>query len=274
MIEKAKSFSEKFDRAAKEYFAHRRAETKNVGPLLDSIEYSFFNGGKRFRPLLCYAAGEAMGLEADHITPFAMALEAIHTYSLIHDDLPCMDNDDFRRGQPTNHKQFSEDMALLAGDALLTEAFLILARAYPDCSGPLIEALSEGAGLAGMIRGQVLDLGLGAPVESLSDLIHLHEMKTGQLIALCFVGPALIANHSASDYYELGLQLGLAFQIKDDLLDIEEEDAASFINFLGPKGTEQHLQSLTEKINNQLESTNLKTPFLQDLISFNLSRQK
>ncbi len=274
MIEAAEKYSQSFEQASKEYFAHRRAEASNVSTLLDSMEYSFFNGGKRFRPLLCYAVGEALGLQEGQVTPFAMAVEAIHTYSLIHDDLPCMDNDEMRRGQPTNHIQFSEDMALLAGDALLTEAFLMAARAYPELAGVMVEHLSKAAGLSGMIRGQVLDLGKGAPTNSLSDLIHLHEMKTGQLIGLCFAGPALIAKRDPQDFYELGMQLGLAFQIKDDLLDAEDEDDASFINFLGPVGSEQHLQSLTEKIFNQLNELNLDSAFLKDLIHFNFSRQK
>lgn len=274
MTEKANQYLLAFDHAAKEYFAHRRAEAAKVNPLLDSMEYSFFNGGKRFRPLLCYAVGEALGLEEGEITPFAMAVEAIHTYSLIHDDLPCMDDDDSRRGQPTNHIQFSEDMALLAGDALLTEAFLIVAKAYPDKAGALIELISSAAGLSGMIKGQVLDLGRGEPIESLSDLIHLHEMKTGQLIALCFTGPGALVARQGHDLYELGLQLGLAFQVKDDLLDANEGDQASFVNFLGETGTHQQLQSITERIENLMKSAGLKSPFLEELIRFNFSREQ
>jgi geranylgeranyl diphosphate synthase type II len=274
MMEQAKYLKEVFERSAREYFAHRRAETPNVSALLDSIEYSFFNGGKRFRPLLCYGVGEALGLSEGHVTPLAMAVEAIHTYSLIHDDLPCMDDDHERRGQPTNHIQFSEEMALLAGDSLLTEAFLMLAQAYPEHASPLIEQVSQAAGLRGMIRGQVLDLGLGQPVECLADLIHLHEMKTGQLIALCFVGPAILAGRPSQEFYELGLQLGLAFQVKDDLLDAEGEEEVSFIRFLGEEGSRQHLQSLTEKLATQLKSSGLRSPFLIDLIQYNFSRAK
>lgn len=274
MNDEINSFLQTFDLASKEYFAHRRAEAKDVPGLIDSIEYSFFNGGKRFRPLLCYALGQALDLHEKQITPFAMALEAIHTYSLIHDDLPCMDNDDERRGMPTNHIQFSEDMALLAGDALLTEAFLILAKAYGSDAGPLIELLSEGAGLNGMIRGQVLDLGKGEAINSLGDLINLHELKTGRLIALCFEAPATLAGRDRADFRQLGLMLGLAFQIKDDLLDAEEEDQASFLNFLGHQGTEQYLESLTEKIYASLAELNLSTSLLKQLIDFNFSREK
>ena len=274
MIEKAKADKDYFEQWTKEYIAHRKAEAKDVHSLFNAMEYSFFNGGKRFRPLLCFAVGEALGLKRENVVAFAAAVEMIHTYSLIHDDLPCMDDDNERRGKPTNHIQFSEDVALLAGDSLLTEAFLIVAKAYPELSADLIEKLSLAAGLSGMIRGQVLDLGKGQPTESLSDLIHLHEMKTGQLIALCFTGPGILAGRTESELYELGLHLGLAFQVKDDLLDIDENDQASFINFLGKEGTEQHLQGLTERINGQLKASSLETPFLTELIQYNFSRTK
>lgn len=272
MIEEAKAYLEAFNKTSKEYFAHRKAEASDVAQLLESIEYSFFNGGKRFRPMLCYAVGEALGLGEKQITPWAMAVETIHTYSLIHDDLPCMDNDDERRGQPTNHKKFSEDMALLAGDSLLTESFLIVAKSYPEKASSLVELLAEGSGLNGMIRGQVLDLGRGQKIEELNDLINLHQLKTGQLISLCFTGPALIAGRKIGEMNELGLQLGLAFQVKDDLLDIDEADVASFIQFLGKKGTQDYLESLTEKIFNQLKILNLDKSFLRSLIEFNFSR--
>jgi len=202
-----------------------------------------------------------------------MAVECIHTYSLIHDDLPCMDNDDVRRGQPTNHKRFSEDIALLAGDALLTEAPLILARAYGERSGILIESLCHAAGASGMIRGQVLDLGHGDRVDSLESLIHLHEQKTGQLMAACFVGPALILQKPHKELAELGFLLGLAFQVKDDVLDSHQEDNQSFVAFLGLEGAENYLQSLTEKIHRALKEFDMDTPFLKELIEYNLNRK-
>ena len=269
----ATPFIEKFNAAAREYFAHRRVEAKDVSPLLDSIEYSLFNGGKRFRPLLCYAVAEALGLGTSHITSFAMAVECVHTYSLIHDDLPCMDDDDIRRGQPTNHKKFTEGLALLAGDSLLTESFLMLAKAYPEECARLIEILSEGSGLNGMIRGQVLDLGKGDKVESLSDLINLHELKTGRLIAMCFEGPAVLADKSSLAMRDLGLMVGLAFQVKDDLLDAEDGDLASFVRILGVEGTQQYLDSLTEKIKRALKDLDLEKEFLLTLIDFNSSRK-
>lgn len=272
MIEKAKADKDYFEQWTKEYIAHRKAEAKDVHSLFNAMEYSFFNGGKRFRPLLCFAVGEALGLKRENVVAFAAAVEMIHTYSLIHDDLPCMDNDSERRGLPTSHIKFSEDMALLAGDALLTEAFKVVASYYPNQCGPLVSMLSEGAGPNGMIRGQVLDLGNGMPITNLSELINLHELKTGRLIALCFQGPAHLANQKVSPYFELGLMAGLAFQVKDDLLDIEEEDQASFIAFLNEEGSRSHLQSLTEKIQNSLAELDLNTEYLSELINYNLQR--
>lgn len=274
MIEISRSFLDEFDSQSRNYFAHRRAEAKDVPQLLDSVEYSFFNGGKRFRPMMCYAVADALGLDPKKVTGFAMALECIHTYSLIHDDLPCMDDDNERRGQPTNHVKFSEDTALLAGDSLLTEAFKILAEFYPENCGPLVSILSEGSGLNGMIRGQVLDLGKGSPVNELSDLINLHELKTGRLIALCFQGPCLLAGKNPKASQELGLMVGLAFQVKDDLLDAEEDGEQSFIHFLGKQGTENYLASLTEKIFSQLQELDLNKAFIAELINFNLNREK
>ena len=224
--------------------------------------------------MLCYATGEALHLSPQDILPWALALEAIHTYSLIHDDLPAMDNDDLRRGLPTNHMKFSEDIALLAGDALLTEAFLMIAQGggYGEHTGPLIELLSEGVGLKGMIRGQILDLGQGSQVATMEDLIHLHELKTGCLIALCLTGPALLTGQKLQGFQQLGLKLGLAFQIKDDLLDAHEDSSMSFIHFLGVEGSKQYLDSLTREIENSLEGLKINKPRLKELIQFNGSR--
>lgn len=272
MMEQANQLVEAFNRSVKEHFAHRRASSSDIPKLHDAMEYSLLSGGKRFRPLLCFAVAEAVGLNHSDVTPFAMAVESVHTYSLIHDDLPCMDDDAERRGLPTNHIKFGEDVALLAGDALLTEAFYILAKAYPDKCSDLTSMVSEASGLMGMIRGQVLDLGHGNETASLSDLIHLHEMKTGQLIALCFAGPAVIAGNDPKPMEELGFLIGLAFQVKDDLLDVEDGDLASFISFLGVEGTQSHLQSLTEKIHAKMDDLDLSHPFLRSLIDFNLNR--
>ncbi len=265
---------EEFEVVAKEYFAHRRAEAKDVALLIDSIEYSFFNGGKRFRPMLCFAVADAYGVAPKDIISFALAIECIHTYSLIHDDLPCMDDDNERRGQPTNHIKFSEDTALLAGDSLLTEAFRVLSFDVSPHSLELVKLLSEASGLNGMVRGQVLDLGKGEPIESLGQLIKLHELKTGCLISMAFEGPAVVANKYTPALKDLGKKVGLAFQIKDDLLDEDENEELSFISFLGKKGTQDYLSSLSERIEGDLTSLEINTPLIPELVSFNISRQK
>ena len=299
-----------FENFARKYFSQRKTSVQNTLPLMEAIEYSFFSGGKRFRPLLCYAVGEAFKLTPERISAFALAVECIHTYSLIHDDLPCMDNDDTRRGQPTTHKKFSEDLALLAGDSLLTESFAILSEFYPDKAGDLIRQVADHSGLSGMIYGQIIDMGHGKPIQSLDDLIKLHKLKTGKLMALCFQGPFILAKNEKSygpnelkpkedefnkepqisnqpkqtekksfsqtqkELGELGLDLGLAFQIKDDLLDFKEDESSGFVSFLGLDKTRDYLKSLNQKIKTSLKTLGLDSEIMETLVEFNKKRQK
>lgn len=266
------TFLATFENAMKLHWAHQKIEVADAQLLIDAMEYSTGTGGKRFRPQLCAAVGVGVGLTTTQILPWSLAIEMIHTYSLIHDDLPALDNDDYRRGHKTCHKQYNEAMAILAGDALLTEAFGVVASSYGDKTQHLIQVLVQAAGARGMIRGQVIDLKMGAPIDSLSDLIRMHELKTGELIAACFTGPAVMAGRLVSDFKELGLTLGLAFQVKDDLLDAEKNEEASFINFLGFEATQSYLQSLTEKIHLKMQELGLVSPVLQHLIDFNFHR--
>ncbi|MGB9604731.1 MAG: polyprenyl synthetase family protein [Bryobacteraceae bacterium] len=194
-----------------------------------AMRYSVFAGGKRIRPILCLAAAEAVGAEAPGAMDAACALELVHTYSLIHDDLPALDNDDFRRGRPTCHKQFGEAMAILAGDALLTLAFQVLARACcsdPQARSRLVEELSTAAGTpGGMIAGQVEDLqGEGkTPTPELLETIH--RAKTGALLTASVRMGAICAGAAEDELAALsryGWHIGLAFQIVDDLLDVEQ----------------------------------------------------
>jgi geranylgeranyl diphosphate synthase type II len=197
--------------------------------IFKAMRYSLFAGGKRIRPILCMAASEAVGGSADAVIPVACALECIHTYSLIHDDLPAMDNDDFRRGRPTNHKVFGEDIAILAGDALLTEAFSILSDAgrLPGMKTArlllVIRDIARAAGAWGMIGGQVMDVhSEGKPVGM--DVLHeMHVRKTGAMIRVSVTAGAFLAGAgdeqlSALDNY--GSRVGLAFQIADDILNV------------------------------------------------------
>jgi geranylgeranyl diphosphate synthase type II len=187
-----------------------------------SERYSIFAGGKRLRPALCLAAYEACGGKGDEILPAACALEMVHTFSLIHDDLPCMDDDDFRRGRPTNHKVFGEAMAVLAGDALLVQAFELVARGgNAACALTLAESL----GSRGMLGGQVMDIlseGKPAGLETV-EFIHLH--KTAALIAGSLVMGAQMAeaaDGAVEGLRAFGVKIGLGFQIVDDCLDLEQ----------------------------------------------------
>ena len=208
-------------------------ETKQIAPrLVESILYSVHAGGKRIRPLLLLELLEAFHapiLEAHF--QVAAALEMIHTGSLIHDDLPAMDNDDYRRGQLTNHKKFGEDLAILAGDSLFLDAFGCVAEADLSASirVQLIALLSDASGTAGMVAGQVLDMeGEGASL-TLDQLQVIHANKTGRLLAYPFQAAGILLELEpavATLLEEIGLHLGLAFQIRDDILDVTADFAS------------------------------------------------
>lgn len=200
--------------------------------IYEAVRYSVFNGGKRIRPILCLAAAEAVGGDLASAMPVACALELIHTYSLIHDDLPAMDNDDFRRGKPTCHKVFGEDMAILAGDALLTEAFVLLSRAEKvRLSGfsaerrlAVIQEIAYAAGICGMVGGQALDVLSGKSESGEDTLREIHRRKTGALIVAAVKSGAIIFNagkDKIQSLAEYGINAGLAFQIADDILNVE-----------------------------------------------------
>ncbi len=196
-------------------------------PLREAMEYSLMAGGKRIRPVLLLAAGMGVGGAEDALMPFACAVEYIHTYSLVHDDLPAMDDDDFRRGKPTSHKVFGEGTAILAGDALLTEAFRVmaespLAHADPARAIRAIADLARAVGAAGMVGGQQMDLSAesGNAVAAQVDEIELR--KTAALLASCARTGAILGGGSADQVEalgEYGTRLGLLFQVTDDILD-------------------------------------------------------
>lgn len=191
-----------------------------------ALRYAVFNGGKRIRPLLTYAAAEAIETAAEDVDPMAAAVELIHCYSLVHDDLPAMDDDDLRRGKPTLHKAFDEATAILAGDALLTLAFEGMGRA--DATAAAIVELASAAGSSGMVGGQAMDLAFEATRPTRDSLEAMFRKKTGALIRAAVVMPAAHrppddpVRQALIDYSEA---IGLAFQIVDDLLDIEGSTA-------------------------------------------------
>ena len=194
-----------------------------------AVRYSVFNGGKRIRPILCLAAAEAIGGDLGPAIPVACALELIHSYSLIHDDLPAMDNDDFRRGKPTCHKVFGENIAILAGDALLTEAFVLLShvekvRLSAERRLAVIQEIAKAAGICGMVGGQALDVLSGKSVSDENALHEIHRRKTGALIVAAVKSGAIIFNARKDKIQalaEYGINVGLAFQIADDILNVE-----------------------------------------------------
>ncbi|MEN6509312.1 MAG: polyprenyl synthetase family protein [Smithella sp.] len=197
--------------------------------LHNAMRYSVFAGGKRIRPILCLAALEACGGDMAPAMPVACALELIHTYSLIHDDLPAMDNDDFRRGKPTSQKVFGEALAILAGDALLTEAFVLLSRAEKvrlaaEKRLAVIQEIANAAGVAGMVGGQALDIRTGKNSPDFEGLQCIHRLKTGALIAVAVKAGAILAGANDDKIQSLnvyGSHLGIAFQIADDILNVE-----------------------------------------------------
>jgi geranylgeranyl diphosphate synthase type II len=198
--------------------------------LIKAMRYSLFAGGKRLRPILCIAGAETVGGLGREVLPVACALELIHTYSLIHDDLPLMDDDDLRRGKPTNHKVFGEPIALLAGDGLLTEAFNLMTSA--DISGKIspqtllraISLISRAAGYDGMVGGQAVDIQWEGKKADLPVVKFMHIHKTGALITASVASGAILGGADGSQIEAItsyGEKIGLAFQISDDILDIE-----------------------------------------------------
>ena len=202
--------------------------------ILDAMKYSLLAGGKRIRPILTLAATESVGGAPERALPAACALEMIHTYSLIHDDLPAMDNDDLRRGKPTCHIAFDEATAILAGDALLTMAFEMLSSIDPEQTEshpvwlPVIHTIARSAGYLGMIEGQMQDIESEGRQLSRTELENMHALKTGALIEASVHAGALIGNGSAKQIEKLGIyarNIGLAFQVTDDILNVVGDPA-------------------------------------------------
>ncbi len=231
------------------------------GVLRDAMNYSIFAGGKRIRPILAIASYEAVGGQSTTILPVASALELIHTYSLIHDDLPAMDNDDLRRGRPTSHKVFGEAVAILAGDALLTEAFHLLVsegldRVSPDTRIRLIREIADASGACGMVGGQTVDILSEGKGPDKNILYYIHTKKTGALIKASVRVGAILAGASDDELYALtkyGEAMGLAFQIVDDILNVtgtkEEIGKSVGSDFSKGKKTYPGIYGLEESIN-------------------------
>ncbi len=255
--------------------------------LRDAMQYSSLAGGKRLRALLIYATGDAFHIPLDKLDTQAIAVELMHTYSLIHDDLPAMDNDDLRRGKPTCHKAFDEATAILAGDALQTLAFEQLAAPHQWLNSSqqlqMINLLSKACGLQGMASGQTLDLETLNQKISLEQLQYIHQLKTGALISTC-VQLALSADETINPIvkqhmHEFAEKFGLAFQIQDDLLDVlgnpeilgkkTGQDAArdkpTYPSLLGTEQAMQLLDDLRQEALTHLNKAVLQKNYLQEL---------
>lgn len=259
------------ERVSKEY-------STKLKSFYQSIKYSLQGEGKRFRPVLCLATADLLGADKNQVLSLALAIEMVHTYSLIHDDLPCMDNDDERRGKPTNHKVYGESTALLAGDALLTEAFRVLTEDSPNPQNTLkaIQLLTECAGTLGMIGGQYVDLTTQKNKVNVEELAQMQINKTGALMRAAIVGSAILCDASEKDLETLenfARYVGLNFQIADDILDKDKNELGSFVGILGLEKSKELLMKLTQESISVLKDFK-NSKFLLELSEFNAKRLK
>lgn len=255
------------------------ASPKPLQKLTEAMCYSLDTGGKRFRPILSLMTAKTLGADPERALPVALAVEYIHTYSLIHDDLPVMDNDDERRGKPTNHKVYGDALALLAGDALLTESFAHLAESYSGNIGSrVIKLVADAAGWKGMVGGQAVDIDPSDDMKS--DWIEfIHENKTGALIRTSVEAAAVACEANEQQVIALrqfAKKLGFAFQLADDLLDWDPKkpENTSYVNVYGEEQTKLKLASVTELCLKILEDADLSTEWFSPLIQFNVERNK
>ncbi len=267
--------------------------TRKPATIHKAMRYSMFAGGaKRLRPMLCLAAAEACGGDIEEVMPLACAVECIHTYSLIHDDLPSMDNDDFRRGKPTCHKVFGDGMAVLAGDALLTFAFELTARAnsWPRYdTRALVRELAITSGSLKLIAGQVADLEGEGRKTSERQLRYIHECKTAALLTTAVRFGGMSANTTPNKLMaltEFGNSLGLAFQVIDDILDVTQTTEklgksagkdvtakkATYPSILGLEGARAEAHRLTTKAHDALKTFGGKAVALRALADYMLVR--
>jgi geranylgeranyl diphosphate synthase type II len=272
------------------------AATAQPTTLHESMRYSLFAGGKRVRPILAIAAAEAVGAASKAILPVASSLELIHTYSLVHDDLPAMDNDDYRRGKPTNHKVYGDAMAILAGDALLTLAFELCSRPDlmdgmdPTRQVQIVRELAYGSGNLGMVGGQVLDIQAENKDIDLATLQNIHKHKTGMLIRAAVRMGAIAAGATPAQLDSLtkyAEDAGLAFQIADDVLNVtgtrEElgKDAntdakrgkKTYPTFYGVDGAKKMADECTQRAIGRLSSFDAKADPLRELARYITSRK-
>lgn len=270
------------------------AETALVPRLAESMEYSLMAGGKRLRPILVMAAADAVGARGTDFVQAACGIEMIHTYSLIHDDLPAMDNDDYRRGKLTNHKVFGEALAILAGDALLTQAFEVILRQQGVSAQVLLEVLREmsiAAGPNGMVGGQVIDMLSEGKRISMEELRRMHMGKTGALFHAAIRSGAILGGASEAQLAALTTYadcFGLAFQITDDILDVvgdedvigkpvgsdERNEKSTYVTLTSLEEAKKLAADTVQQALDALEIFGDEAKFLRDLVKMLLERNK
>ncbi|WP_414042957.1 polyprenyl synthetase family protein [Macrococcus animalis] len=269
-------------------------QQKALSELLnESIRYSLQAGGKRIRPLLLMTTLESLGGRPEDGLPFGIAVEMIHTYSLIHDDLPAMDNDEYRRGKLTNHKVYGEATAILAGDALLTDSFnqILFSQYSNETKIKLMSLLINAAGSNGMVAGQMLDMENENKTIDMSTLETIHHHKTGDLIHASIYAAGIILNSDTKErdaLDKIGRNIGLMFQIKDDILDVEgdfesigkavgsdiENDKSTYVSLLGLEASKQKLDQILKDTIEIVETIATNKTSLIDLIVFIVKRNK
>jgi geranylgeranyl pyrophosphate synthase len=242
-----------------------------------AMRHLLFPGGKRLRPALAFAGAEAVGGAPESALPVAAAVELIHTYSLVHDDLPCMDDDDERRGRPTVHVAYDEVTAVLAGDALQAAAFGALADCEPARVAAVLGDLAHAVGAAGLVGGQYDDLFFAGDDASLEDVESVHERKSAALIAAAVVGGARVAGADDARCERLrrfALRVGVAFQIADDLLDADEPEPCTIVGKLGVEGARERAEALLVEALAEVESLGQPAEALRELARFSVRRDR
>ena len=262
--------------------------------IFEAMRYSVFAGGKRLRPVLLLSACEALGGESEKAVDFACAIEMIHTYSLIHDDLPAMDNDDYRRGRLTSHKKFGEATAILAGDGLLHYAFEIMANAcVKDCSNETVktmQAIAHGAGVFGMLSGQVTDvISEGKEIDE-KTMYFIHKNKTAAMLQGALKAGAILAGATQKQIEimeQAGEKIGVAFQIADDILDItstleelgkpvhsdEKNEKNTYVTMYGIEKSQQMVETLSQEAISLFQTLGEKADFLIELTKYLIDRK-
>lgn len=292
MLDIDKSIEEYSERISKALIEHLPVANDGQKNVVMAMKYSLTNGGKRLRPILVLEFCKMCGGDTEKAMAYACAVEYVHTYSLIHDDLPCMDNDDLRRGKPSCHKMYGEATALLAGDALLTHAFEIASTADFDGAknADAVSLLAQNSGVCGMIGGQVLDLKYEAASPSMSQLLTVHKLKTGAMIsAACLLG--CIAGDATEEQIlaasKFAYYLGIAFQIKDDILDVtgdeqklgkpvgsdKDNEKTTYVDIVGLNKAQEDVEKLTQAAIESLSAFE-NNEFVSSLAEYLTRREK